>query len=336
MRRFLVLSVLLAGLLACSQEKKESLLDIQKREGVPVKVQEVTDKRFSKEIYFAASLSGYKQTSEFSPIATEVSEIMVKVGDKVSKGQVVLRFPDDKPSAKYLQAKSAHDNSAKAYERMKKVYEKGGISKQEMDNIATQYQVNKANFESASQLVEVTSPIDGVVSAMNVSLTDNIRQGDFLFTVSDLSRLKAKFCASQEQIMQMRKGQKVRAEWNGVSLQGKIVELSMSKDPVSQSFVCFAEFKNSKNEVLSGVLADFYVQVIDLPKAKVVPFKVVQKDKNGDYVYLMEQGVAKKRYVEIIGQNEKMVSVDGLMSGESLLTVGYNMVYDDCKVKVVE
>ena len=88
--------------------------------------------------------------------------------------------------------------------------------------------------------------------------------------------------------------------------------------------------------MLPGVLADFYVQVVEQPKAKVVPFKAVQKDENGDYVYVVEQNVAKKRYVEIKEQNQKMVSVDGLMSGESLLIAGYNMVYDNCKVKVVE
>ncbi len=330
------MSLLLAGVLACSQEKKESLADIQRREGVPVKVQEVKDREFSKEIFFTSSLQGYRQTNEFSPIATEVSQIMVSIGDKVSKGQTILRFPDDKPSANYLQAKSAHDNSFKTYQRMKKVYEKGGISKQEMDNITTQYQVNKANFESASQLVSVTSPIDGVVTAMNVSLTDNISKNDFLFTVSDMSKLKAKFFASEDQVVQMKLGQAVRAEWNEVELSGKISQLSISKDPKSKSFVCFAEFENSDKRVLPGVLADFYVQVVEQPKAKVVPFKAVQKDENGDYVYVVEQNVAKKRYVEIKEQNQKMVSVDGLMSGESLLIAGYNMVYDNCKVKVVE
>ncbi len=336
MKRFLVVCVMLSALVACTKQKKESLSDIQKREGIPVRVQVMKDQQFSKELYFTSSLGGYKQTSEFSPIATEVSKVLVKVGQKVKKGQTILQFPDDKPSANYLQAKSAYDNNAKTYNRMKKVYKKGGISKQDMDNIATQYQVSKANFASASQLVKVTSPIDGVVSAMNVSLTDNISQGAFLFTVSDLSKLKAKLYASEAQIMQMKEGQKVRAEWNKVTLQGKITELSMSKDPISQSFVCFAEFDNSNMQVLSGVLADIYVRVIDLPKAKAVPFKVVQNDKEGSFVYVVEQNIAKKRYVQIKEQNQTMVRVSGLMADEQVVLVGYNMVYDGCKVKVVQ
>ena len=222
MRRFFVVVVILAGLFACSKSKQESLADIQKRKGMPVRVQKVADEEFTKEIYFTAGLKGYKQTSEFSPISAEVSGIEARVGQKVKKNQVVIRFPDDKPSANYLQAKSAYDNSEKIYRRMKKIFAKGGISKQEMDNVATQYKVDKANFESASKLVAITSPISGVMTAINVSLTDNISQGDFLFTVSDLSKLKAKLQASEAQIVQMREGQKVRAVWNDITLLGEL------------------------------------------------------------------------------------------------------------------
>ncbi len=336
MRRFFVVVVILAGLFACSKSKQESLADIQKRKGMPVRVQKVADEEFTKEIYFTAGLKGYKQTSEFSPISAEVSGIEARVGQKVKKNQVVIRFPDDKPSANYLQAKSAYDNSEKIYRRMKKIFAKGGISKQEMDNVATQYKVDKANFESASKLVAITSPISGVMTAINVSLTDNISQGDFLFTVSDLSKLKAKLQASEAQIVQMREGQKVRAVWNDITLLGELTEMSMSKDPVSQSFICFAEFDNSDLRVLSGALADVFVRVVDLPNQKVVPSKIIQKEAGKSYVFVVENGVAKKRFVKVENQNQTQSCVSGIVSGEQVIIDGYSTVYDGCKVNITQ
>ncbi len=336
MKKFFLIGLAVCSLWACSDKKQESLSDIHKNEGIPVKVKEVANEEFVKEIYFTGKMKGYKQTNEYSPIAADVSSIEAKVGQRVKKDQVIIRFPSDKPSANYLQAKSAYENSEKIYKRMKTVYDKGGISKQEMDNISTQYQVDKANYESASKLVAITSPIDGVVTAMNVSLTDNIGGDDFLFTVSDLSKLKVKLSASEEQIAQMKQGQEVRAVWNDITLNGKLTELSMSKDPVTQSFICFAEFDNNDMQVLSGVLADIYVKVISLPEEKVISSKIIQSDDDGNYVYVVENGKAEKRYVQVEHQNATQSCVRGLLSGDKVVTIGYSVVYAGSKVKVVD
>ncbi len=336
MKKVFLIGLLVSCLWACSEDKQESLSDIHKNEGIPVKVTEVAGQEFVKEIYFTGNMKGYKQTSKYSPIDAEVSSIEAKVGDKVKRNQVIIRFPNDKPSANFLQAKSAYENSEKIYNRMEKVFDKGGISKQEMDNISTQYQVDRANYKSASKLIAITSPIDGVVTAMNASLTDNIAKEDFLFTVSDLSKLKVKLSASEAQIAQMKQGQEVRAVWNGITINGKLTELSMSKDPVTQSFICFAEFGNSDLQVLSGALADIYVKVINLPDEKVVSSKIIQNDDDGEYVYIVENGKAEKRYIKVEHQNTTESCVSGLLSGDKVITVGYNVVYGGSKVKLVD
>ncbi len=50
------------------------------------------------------------------------------------------------------------------FERYKKLFEVGGISAQDLDNVKTQYEVNKANCETVKKMVNVLAPISGYVT----------------------------------------------------------------------------------------------------------------------------------------------------------------------------
>jgi len=335
MKNYLVLALLIMGVIGCSKKESKSIQALQKISGIPVTVQKIEQEFFSKKILFSSTLIAYRQTSKYSPIASEVSKINFQEGDYVSKGEVVIQYPKDNASSNFLQAQSAFQNSKKSFDRMQKIYKKGGIAKQTLDNVQTKYEVDKANFDAASKSIAIVSPMDGYITSINVSLTENVDKEQALFTVSNLSKIKAKLLASEDQILQMKIGQKVIAFWRNIKIEGVLTNIAVSMDQKSKSFVCYAEFDNRDRKILSGVMADIYVEIYKNSKAITVPTKLVVDDKKGQFVYVVKELSAQKCYIETKNENKTSLEItSGLEVGDLLIIKGNNTVYQGVKVEI--
>ncbi len=160
-------------------------------------------------------------------VTGEIVELPVKEGDKVKKGQLLIRIKGDQYKAQKerleasLQSANANFRIREAelkrieseYKRMKELHSKNLISDAELETIQTNYLSAKASYESAlamitqseAQLREVLeilykttiySPLDGVITNLKVEIGErvlgsNFTQGTELMTVSDLKNIEA-------------------------------------------------------------------------------------------------------------------------------------------------
>lgn len=160
-------------------------------------------------------------------VTGEIVELPVKEGDKVKKGQLLIRIKGDQYIAQKerleasLQSANANFRIREAelkrieseYKRMKELHSKNLISDAELETIQTNYLSAKASYESAlamitqseAQLREVLeilykttiySPLDGVITNLKVEIGErvlgsNFTQGTELMTVSDLNNIEA-------------------------------------------------------------------------------------------------------------------------------------------------
>jgi multidrug resistance efflux pump len=90
---------------------------------------------------------------------------------------------------------------------MKSLYAEGAISLQTLDATQTAYDVAHANFVAARSVVELTTPIAGVVTAVNVNLGDLAAPGVALATVANIDRMKAIFSLNESDVAALAIGQ---------------------------------------------------------------------------------------------------------------------------------
>ncbi len=342
MRHIKIITVLLSGILllsGCSkkQEKSSSMEQIYAQEGVPVKTVTVTPRLFTKQLLYNAPLSGVQESSVYASFGGEIEKIYVKVGDYVKKDDILMSFPTDNPSANYYQAKVAFENAEKAYHRMENLYASGGISKQERDNIKTQYEVAKANWNTVQQTVYVKAPISGYVTKINVHETDNVKREGELATISRTERLKCKIWASDEEILLLKKGQNASAVWNDRKIEGKVVQVNLSMNRMKQAFGVTLEFDNKEQAIPAGVTAKIAVNVYENPEAFIVKRKDVMTDGSSFFLYVAENGKARKRQV-VPGHSNglDMEIVSGLKGGELLITEGQMLLKDGIKIRITD
>lgn len=322
---------------ACSNDDKSarSMDTIHKEDGVPVKVKTIEKTKVSDQFLYNAVLEGINETSKYAMVGDRIDRIYANVGDYVKKDQLIISFPTDVPSAKYFQAKTAYENAEKLYERNQSLYEKGGLSQQNLDNIKTQYEVAKADFEAASQMIKVKSPFEGYITNIPVKETQNVKKEQLLFTVANTNVLKANIDVSELEIDQIKVGQKALAEWGGNRIDGKVTRVALSMNPATKSFNTLVEFDNSQNKIKAGVTADINI-VKEGGERIVLERKNIIKEGSDYFVYLAENGKAVKKKIEINESNDISVVVkEGLTEGDELIIEGQTLLSDGSKVKII-
>ncbi len=118
--------------ITCSsrQSQPRNIPSIQAQEGIPVTAGYVKSQDIYKTMLYSGEITGIRQSEVKSLLMDEIHRITVRLGDRVLRGQVVMELDTTNALAKYNQAKAALDLYEKTYQRLKSVYQAGGIARQ--------------------------------------------------------------------------------------------------------------------------------------------------------------------------------------------------------------
>ena len=187
----------------------------------------------------------------------------------------------------------AYENSENMYNRYKKLFEVGGVSAQDFDNVKTQFEVSKANYDNVSKLVKVLSPISGYVTKVNVRETDDVKKETVLATISNLSKLKGSILISEDEISNVKIGSKAIAEWQGMKIEGKVTQVDMAMDQMTQAFNADVTFENKSNTIKPGVTVEVTLTSAEEEQTIAVERKNLVKRGDKYFVYVVADSSAK-------------------------------------------
>ncbi|MFZ0455609.1 MAG: efflux RND transporter periplasmic adaptor subunit [Ignavibacteriaceae bacterium] len=335
---FILSAFSLLSFQGCGKEKADakSMEQIRNEEGVPVKIETVKYKKFTKYYSFFGKLTGIKEATKGAMVGGKIEKINARVGDPVKKDQVIVEFAEDNPGIQFMQAKESYDNAEKTYNRMKALLKAGETAQANYDAAETQYLVAKRNYESLKDMLFVDSPFDGTIVDVKVNEGDNVKNETHLFTVSQLTRMHTKIWASETEISSVKKGMNAKIEYNGKIYYGKVTEVSMAADPLKQAFYAEVEFDNPKMELKSGVTVDIRIITYENPEAVIIPRNLIMTDEKGTYIFLENNGSAEKRYVA--NGNDSGLDFEirnGLKPGDRVIVQGISLLDNGAKVKIV-
>jgi len=329
-------ALLITGCGKNNEIESKSMSQIHQAKGIPIKIKTVEPEMFQKKLEYNGTLTGSRQSVASAMVGGRIDKILVNIGDYVEEDQVLMTFPPDNPSSQYKQAEAAHQLSKKTYDRMKNLYDKGGISRQKLDQVKTQYEVNKANWLTARKMIKVEAPISGIVTEINANETDNVRGESPLATISNTEKLKSTIWANSEEVAQIEKDMKAVVAWNGNKLHGQVTKVAMSKDPAMNAFRVDLLFNNPQNECKPGIIAGIEILTYSNPTAFVIERKNIREDSQGKFLFVVEDNKAQKRYVKV-GESDGAFEIkSGLSKGDKVVVEGLNLVKDGSKVQIVE
>ena len=152
-----VLFSLVLSLISCNHTTPKSAED----NSLPVQVTINTIALENNDSFLSASgkIEAVKSTDLSTKMMGYVDRIYVKVGDKVRKGQLLLRINSADISAKLAQvnagiteATAAYNNAEKDYNRFTALFNDTSASQKELDDMTSRYTMSKARLEASKQM----------------------------------------------------------------------------------------------------------------------------------------------------------------------------------------
>ncbi len=336
--------IIVAGLLilllaACGgkDEAGKSMEQLQKEQGIPVRVKTVAAETFSKDLSYNASLGGSSESFGLSMLAEVVAGVQARVGDRVSAGQVIVTFPKTTPSAQFEQATTGFNAARQAYERVKNLHAEGAVSRQDLDNAETQFKLAQANLESSRQLITVRAPISGVLTSVAVNPGEMSHPGQILFTVSGTGGYKAKLTVPDKVARELKTGTPATATIGDEEITGRVSKISLALDPYTQAVPVEVSFPATGQRISYGATAQIKLQTQSQSDVIVVNREHIVTENGKNFVWLNANGKAVKRAIETGMDNQLQFEVvSGLAPGDQLITEGISLLSDNALIRVVE
>jgi len=307
---------------------------------VPVEVALIQRENLAVTKTYAGSLEGEEQANLVAKIPERVTAIKIRVGDRVSQGQICITLDKSGSSSQYFQAAANFDNAKKTLERMKSLFDEGAISQQALDGAQTTFDVAKANFEGARNTVELSSPISGIVTAINVTMGDLASPGVVLATVARNDRMKVIFNLNETDVSDLAVGQKVQVIADSrpdAVAEGTISQLFKSADTRSRSFEVRAMFPNTKDHWFRpGMYVKVKSELSPRLNVLTVPNAAIQSYGDSRSVFTVRNGRAFTTEVSLgVANDEKTEILNGLAERDTVVVVGAGDLQDSTFVSVV-
>lgn len=334
----LVLLFLIFGIARTRQsEEVQSISNIQQQDGVPVYATTVERGTVQRLQSYYGTVRSKEQANVTAKLMERVDKVLVDEGDRVKKGDLLVRFAATNSQAMVAQAKLQYQNMKRDYDRMKKLLDEGAISQQTFDQVRLGYQVAKENYESAKSNIDLTAPISGIVARVNFAEGVLAFPGDVVVQIVNDGAYEIKFDATQEDRNLLHPGQTVYAHTNGdESVVGTLTKVSFASAEDTRLFSAYADIPGS-SAIYPGVLATVDVVVKESPDVVQVPVEAVIDRGKGSEVIVIKDGKADVRKVTLGLVGENMIEIQsGLNAGEQIATYGQSSLESGQKVKIIQ
>lgn len=343
--KLVVVALTTLALAGCVGNKTKSNVEsvLTQQTAVLTKVAPVENVEVAQTVDFTTTLLPYKKTFITPQMALRIDEIRVDVGDHVKEGQLVATLDRNQYNQTSAQLKNAKQNLA----RMRSVYEAGGVSRSQIDELETSVSVMEENIANLERNIELRSPIDGVITGRYnepgdlFTMGGNADGGVGVLQVMQINRLKAIVALSEQYYPQVYKGMKVKvmAEvYPDKEFEGVVNIVYPAINATTHTFNVEVLVPNAKEVLRPGMFARTEFNM-GSRKSLVVPDVAVQKQMgvNDRYVYVIKDGVAERRIVTLgrqVGQQVEILS--GVTEGEEVAITALSKIKNGTSVEVVK
>lgn len=310
-------------------EATPTVEQIRAEQGVPVTVATVEAGVLEVWREYNGTVSGAQEGVVRARTGDQVARVPVQVGQRVSRGQLLVEQAGEGTAARARQAEAARNQASRTVERLRPLHEAGAISDQEWEQALTQLELATADLVAARDMLALTSPLAGTVTEVLARPGMIPSAGDPLVRVADLSQLVVYLRVSAAEAAEIRQGQRARAT-GGVL--GQVRRIALQADPATRQVEVEVAFPPTVS-LIPGTLATVQVEVASVQDAVTLPRAAVRE---GAVWVVGENGAVSRRPVQVgVQTRERVEVVSGVEPGERVVVEGGALLSEGARVRVV-
>jgi len=304
-----------------------------------VNVVTVEKTQFTNYVDIQGRIDAQDNVTAYPQAAGTITAIYIKPGQHVNKGQVIAQLDNSVLKQNIAQAQAQLSLLNTLYQRQKNLWDQKIGTEVQFLQAKTNLEAGQKQLASLQQqaaMYTIKSPISGTVDQMDLKLGQVAQPGQTGVRIVNADNLKVKADVPESYAASVNQGDNVKIVVPDAndSLVAKVTFAAKVIDPSSRSFGIEIKLP-SKKDLRPNMTATLKIASYTHPNALVVPLKAVQKSEQGDYVFVAENGVAKRKEVKVgstSGTQSEVLS--GLAPGDQLITDGAADVEDGDRIKV--
>ena len=287
-------------------------------EFLPQEIFKVSPIELKQTMALSGALRAVDQASVKARVAAEVREVLVREGESVTAGQILVRMDTSEFQARVDQAKgNLHamraqlDIATKNRDNNRALLDKGFISRAAFDNTASQFAAAQANVESAQGALDIVqkllndsvvrAPISGLIAVRNVQPGEKVSTDYKLLDIVNLKKMECEALVPTSDISKIKIGQSVLLHIEGLTEEfiGNVTRINPATQAGSRSIAIYIQVANPQDMLKVGMFVD--AQLVLRTKANVIaiPQTAVHKESSGAYVYALENNLIVKKNITL-------------------------------------
>lgn len=348
--------IIIAGLLAGSCGNRTAT-EKKLQEKVKVTLAQAALKVYPTQYTFSGRLEAGKQSNLSTRIMGTVEQISVKPGQRVNRGDILLRIRNQDILAKkaqveanLIEAQSAFNNANKDLERFEALYKSKSTSDKEMDDIRTRYQMAKARLSATEQMQKeagenllysvIRAPYNGVITGKFVQEGDMANPGMPLLSIENPDQWLVVVRIPEDDIsrIQLNDAVKVRLDaLGGLIIDGTITEINPSSantGPQFEAKIALSATPETSHRLYSGIYATVDYSKGTQPLLLIPGESLINRGQLTGLYTVGQEGTALLRWIrtgKTYGDSVEVLS--GLADGEKYIIPGKNRLYDGAPIQ---
>ena len=341
---YLILPAIALLAWSCGNEEKVT----PKQQSVKVKTELVKYIETVGEHRFSGAIKADDKLMLSTKIFGQVAAVLVKEGEKINKGQLLIKIKSSDLVAKQntanagvKAAKTNMENTIKNYDRISILFKKGSATQKELEDITAAKEAAIAQYKAAQhQLTEVndylsyaniTSPINGFVSKKMVNVGDMANPGHPILALESMEELKveANIPAFEIGKFEVNDSIKITATDAGLAEINGVVERIVPSSSFSGQYKIIIALSKQHKSLKPGMFARINLLKNKENKLLIAKSSIVTKGQLTGVFTINQQNEAMLRWIRV-GKDygNKIEVLSGLIEGEELITSSLSKLTD--------
>lgn len=262
-------------------------------------------------------------------------------GQKVNKGDLLVKIDVSALKASRDHAEAAYKLADDLYQRRLRLYDNKIIAREELDQSATQRTLALTDLAQIKVRYNhgfPKSPITGIVNHLYLDEGEYADIGKPIADIVNIDRIKINVRVPELDVRFVKKGQQTPVKIDAFpdrTLMGTVDFVSFKADPATKTFLVRSMIGNSDHAIRPGMIGRVAFVRRVITEAVTAPlFTLV--DKGGERIVFVEKdGVAESRTISIgVIEGDRVQITSGLKAGDHLIVKGHTEVEDGMKVIV--
>ncbi|WP_022975766.1 efflux RND transporter periplasmic adaptor subunit [Nevskia ramosa] len=268
----------------------------------------------------------------------KIAAIRFREGSKVSRGELLVKLNDSDLRAQRELAKHNLELAVLREQRVGQLVKEGIVTASDYDT--AKYEVSAridqiSIIDAQIEKTEVRAPFDGVVGLRYVSEGSYVNATTRVATLQQIDRLKVNFSVPEKYAGRVKVGSAISFSIVGSDrrFKGSIYAFDPRIDAGTRTVVIRAVCENPGGALLPGAFANVELELAKLDDAILVPAEAVIPGVSEKNVFVLVDGKATRRPVEIGTRTANQVQIlSGLAAGDRLIVSGLQQMREGLAV----